>query len=61
VRRSNFEEDGKGRPIVKYRDCVLIRAKTAETNKMLFGMWVKNSKEACVKWECTLAQPEEYD
>jgi len=31
---------GKGRPIAKYRDSTVIRAKTAEPMEMPFGMWI---------------------
>jgi len=38
-------------------------AETTEPIEMPFGMWtrVDPSKEARIRWECTLAQPGEYD
>jgi len=34
-------KDGKGRPVVKYSDTVVISAKTAEPIEMRFGLWTR--------------------
>jgi len=58
--RGNFEE-GKGRPIVKYRDSIVNRAKPAEPINVVRCVDLGGSKEARVRWGCTLAPPSEYD
>ena len=40
IARGNFEW-GKGRPIVKYRDTLRPRAKTAKLIEMPFGLWAQ--------------------
>jgi len=41
---------GKGRPIAKYRDTVVIYAKTAEQIEMLFRLWACMGCRNHVRW-----------
>jgi len=41
---------GKKRPIVKYRDTLVICAKTAEPIEMPFGLWAQMGPRNRVRW-----------
>jgi len=63
MERGNFEGDeGKRHPIVKYRDTMVICAKTAELINLLFELWTwVGRRKHEVQWEGTLTPHGEYD